>query len=236
MLVARNVSRPSDSLCRDHARGRRWLFGAHRWGATAAGCLLGSKRRVVAARICRVAVVGSAALSCVGAAFGSDYGCQVLLCLANPAGPTAVAPCIPPIHQLWRDLAHIPPRPFPTCDEARPATAVQHTSYYDPCPDGTLALGVGDFALQQGTPDQVDPYAGIGSGDDIAGPNGDNFLRRKVCVGRQVGQTWVWRGDADSGWSGFVGIYDRVAILDPAGSPRVIDVYLNGALYRRVRW
>ena len=53
----------------------------------------------------------------------SDYGCRVLLCLANPDGPTAVAMCIPPITQLWRDLARVPPRPFPTCDEARPAIA-----------------------------------------------------------------------------------------------------------------
>ena len=73
-------------------------------------------------------------------ASASDYGCRVLLCLANPAGPTAVSQCVPPITQLWRDLARTPPRPFPTCDEARPAYAEQTTTYYDPCPEGTDAL------------------------------------------------------------------------------------------------
>ena len=33
-----------------------------------------------------------------------------------------------------------------------------------------------------------------------------------------------------------VNVYDRVAFLDPASSPRVIDVYLDNALFRRVRW
>ena len=190
----------------------------------------GWSRRVLSA------VAGGLASIAAESAVASDYGCKVLLCLANPAGPTAVTQCVPLIHQLWRDLAHIPPRPFPTCDEARPAAAVQNNSYYDPCPDGTTALEAGGFALQQGMPDWAQPLVGIGEGDDITGPNGDNVLDSKVCVGRQVGQTWASSGSGDNSWSGYVGVYDRVAILDPATSPRVIDIYLNGALYRRVRW
>src|SRR5205814_2149317 len=42
-----------------------------------------------------------------------DWGCEVLLCLANPNGPTAVAPCVPPIRRLWRELAR--GHAFPTC-------------------------------------------------------------------------------------------------------------------------
>jgi hypothetical protein len=165
----------------------------------------------------------------------SDYGCRVLMCLANPAGPTAVAQCVPPITQLWRDLARL--RPFPTCDEARPAIAVQNTTYYDPCPEGTTALDVGAFALQQGTPDGTQPAIGIGSGDNVAPTGGDGvLLGSKVCVGRQVGQAWVFTGSGDNSWAGFVNVYDRVAVLDPATSPNVVDVYLNDALYRRVRW
>ena len=74
----------------------------------------------------------AAGLTLTSSAQASDYGCKVLLCLANPAGPTAVAQCVPPITQLWRDLARVPPNPFPTCDEARPAIAVQNTTWYDP--------------------------------------------------------------------------------------------------------
>lgn len=42
-----------------------------------------------------------------------DWGCEVLLCLSNPAGPTAVTQCVPPIKKLWRELAK--GRAFPTC-------------------------------------------------------------------------------------------------------------------------
>jgi len=162
----------------------------------------------------------------------SDYGCRVLLCLANPAGPTAVAQCVPPITQLWRDLSR--GRAFPTCDEARPAYAAQLTTYYDPCPEGTTALENGVFAIQQGS-DAPMPYIGMGTGDDLL-PSMDVTLGSKVCVGRQVGQIGMFWGSADGGTSAFVNVYDRVAILDPATSPRVIDVFLDGVLYRRVRW
>lgn len=187
-----------------------------------------------AAALC---LLGVGWLGAPSEASASDYGCRVLLCLANPAGPTAVAQCVPPITQLWRDLARVPPRPFPTCEEARPAIAIQNTTYYDPCPDGTTALEAGALALQQGMADGTQPAVGIGSGDNLAPNNGDGiFLGRKVCVGRPVGQVWVMTGSGDSSWAGYAGVYDRIAILDPATSPNVIDVYLDNTLYRRVRW
>jgi hypothetical protein len=42
-----------------------------------------------------------------------DWGCQVLLCLSNPGGPTQFAECVPPIQRLWGELAR--GRAFPTC-------------------------------------------------------------------------------------------------------------------------
>ncbi len=187
-------------------------------------------------RACLVAVV--CALCAASPAVASDYGCKVLLCLANPAGPTAVGQCVPPITQLWRDLAHVPPRPFPTCDEARPAIAVQNETWYDPCPEGTAALDVGVYALQQGAPDTTSPSVGIGEGDNLQPTGGENpfVLGSKVCVGRQVGQSSVQTGFGEYTSYTPVNVYNRIAILDPATSPRVIDVYLNNALYRRVRW
>ena len=179
-------------------------------------------------------IFACAAMSMAGAASASDYGCRVLLCLANPAGPAAVSQCVPPISQLWRDLAHVPPRPFPTCDEARPAYAAQNTTYYDPCPVGTTALDNGVYAIQHGS-DVTIPYVGIGAGDGLM-PSIDVSLGSKVCVGRQVGQIGMYWGGGESASWALVNVYDRVAILDPATSPRVIDVYLDGVLYRRVRW
>jgi hypothetical protein len=169
------------------------------------------------------------------AAEASDYGCRVLLCLANPPGPTGVSQCVPPIAQLWRDLARF--RPFPTCDEARPARAVQNMTWYDPCPDGTTALDNGALALQQGAPDTSTPLVGIGTGDNLMpDPSNSVFLGSKVCVGQQVGQVIASIGSGEDLSVQLVNVYDRIAILDPASSPNVIDVYLNDALYRRVRW
>ncbi|WP_144155279.1 hypothetical protein [Paraburkholderia sp. BCC1885] len=43
-----------------------------------------------------------------------DWGCQVLLCLANPGGPEQYSECVPPIERLWSALRH--GDAFPTCD------------------------------------------------------------------------------------------------------------------------
>ena len=47
-------------------------------------------------------------------ALADDWGCQVILCLANPGGPEQYTECVPPIEKLWRALRH--GDPFPTCD------------------------------------------------------------------------------------------------------------------------
>lgn len=43
-----------------------------------------------------------------------DWACEVILCLANPQGATAVTECVPPIKKLWRELAK--GHAFPTCN------------------------------------------------------------------------------------------------------------------------
>lgn len=40
------------------------------------------------------------------AARASDWGCEVLLCLSNPGGPTEYSQCRPPIERLWDHLKH----------------------------------------------------------------------------------------------------------------------------------
>ena len=47
-------------------------------------------------------------------AHADDWGCQVLLCLANPGGPEQYSACVPPIDKLWTALRH--GDLFPTCD------------------------------------------------------------------------------------------------------------------------
>lgn len=34
-----------------------------------------------------------------------QWACEVAMCLSNPAGPTAVAECLPPINKMHRELA-----------------------------------------------------------------------------------------------------------------------------------
>ena len=46
-------------------------------------------------------------------AYASDWGCQVVLCLATPGSPTKYAECVPPITKLWNVLAT--GGSFPTC-------------------------------------------------------------------------------------------------------------------------
>ncbi len=46
-------------------------------------------------------------------AHASDWGCQVVLCLATPGSPTTYPACVPPITMLWKALAM--GGSFPTC-------------------------------------------------------------------------------------------------------------------------
>ena len=162
----------------------------------------------------------------------SDYGCQVLLCLANPAGPTAVSQCIPPITRLWEDLAHF--RGFPSCEMAAAGgtRAEIGSSYFDACPTGTTPLSAGAYGV---LPALGDPYAGIGSGDDLR-PDEFGMLPAKVCVGAWITNARVWIGPEDTGGYQSIGVYDRLVVIDPSPSPRTIDVYINNLLFRRVHW
>jgi hypothetical protein len=66
------------------------------------------------------------------------WGCEVLLCLANPAGPMAAPYCVKPIKKLFTALAKFPPDPFPKCKEAGPGNYadIGGQDHYDDCPAG----------------------------------------------------------------------------------------------------
>ena len=177
----------------------------------------------------------------------SEYGCTVLLCLANPNGPRAVADCVPPVNKLFHDLAR--GRAFPTCDLASAPGAAggiswaqRGSSYYDICPAGTTALDAGSYAIQGGaTPlswGSATLYTGIGEGDGLSPGSGSGAvaLSSKVCVGRKVTDIWITTGSGQDMDSVPATVFDRVVLLDPQGSPNIIDVYVNAVLYSRVRW
>ena len=58
-------------------------------------------------------LAGLAAVATPQPAYASDWGCQVVLCLATPGSPTTYAECVPPITKLWNVLAL--GGSFPTC-------------------------------------------------------------------------------------------------------------------------
>ena len=177
------------------------------------------------------------------AAQADDYGCQVLLCLANPNGPEAVGECVPPIERLWDDLKN--GNPFPSCETSGNSRATPGYSYYDACPAATSALAMGSFAIQGSTtntsvaPRSASTYIGIGTGEGLTPTATNGGLPAKICVGTLTGSTFVSmssNGSRNGTDIVQVGIYDRVVLLSPQNTPRYIDVVVENQLYRRVRW
>lgn len=162
----------------------------------------------------------------------SEYGCKVLLCLANPAsngGPRGVSECIPPINQLFDDLKH--GRAFPTCgmsdgnDGSSYAKLVNDP--YDPCPDGLTPAAQGSYVAQGSLKQGPTGQQGISEAtiDDFRkfGP--------RACVGSPVGPYTI--GDRDD--QTIINLFRKVVWQQPQ-NPNAIDVYIDGKLHQRVRW
>lgn len=64
------------------------------------------RQLIAAASICSISLISVSANA-------DDWGCQVLLCMSNPGGPTQYASCVPPITKLYKQLAK--GKAFPTC-------------------------------------------------------------------------------------------------------------------------
>ncbi len=208
------------------------------------------------------AVGASAALLFASSpAQADDWGCEVLLCLSNPAGPMAVAACVPPITRLYKAIFKPRPDPFPTCNMAvnkqgqRSYATPQYNDYYDPCPDGTTALEKGQLAIL-GTREQYDKVkgngrfgfgvatvynfgkdavlrAGIGDGSNYY-PSEDSGRQPKTCVAGGLGTVAMSTNNYDDGYSQ-VGVYERVVIVDPATNGFSIKVFLDDKIYKVVR-
>lgn len=180
-----------------------------------------------------------------GVALASDYGCTVLLCLANPSsngGPLGIAECVPPIRKLFRDLAR--GHSFPSCnlagDPFGPGTgsyAKQVMDPYDPCPAGTRAL-VNSAPLASGQKDsrgrlQLTSSPAISYGDPCSGGGNcdGGSPGPRACVGTQLGV--VTQGSGDSYTD--ILVFDRIVWQQPQ-TPRAIDVYIDNKLFQRVRW
>jgi len=182
-----------------------------------------------------------------GVAHASEYGCKVLLCLANPAsngGPKGVSECVSPINQLYDDLAH--GRGFPSCDLADgndgTSYARQTMNYFDPCPDRTKAATPGTGVVL-GTPKTITQggrnypsYQTTGtsaiSESQYTNDYGNTTMGPQACVGNLIGS--YINGNQNSSYTQY-GVYDKVIWQQPQ-SPRSIDVYIDNKLQQRVHW
>lgn len=197
----------------------------------------------------KLTFVASGLMSVAITAGASDYGCRVLLCLSNPAGPTAVSECVPPISRLRSDLSANPPRPFPTCEEANgEASTVLGYNPYDRCPDGMHSLEAGAYAMLASRVGEIKQsslaihpgtwlFQGIGEGDATSAFGQPDVPYKKVCVGAKKGEVVFSSGTRENRVVYRVSTYDAITTMDPAvGSPRYADVLINGKHLRRVRF
>ena len=171
----------------------------------------------------------------------NDYGCKVLLCLADPQGPKTQTECRPPINRLERDLRR--GRPFPTCNmgsASRSNYARYRVGSADPCPVGTRALAADLKAMSDGsnstppvTPHgQPTAYTALPPGNVVEANYGIFGLSlQQVCVGNARGSRYVWlNGDTES-----VPVYDRV-FVGRGQSSRAVDVVIDNKLWHTVHF
>jgi hypothetical protein len=188
------------------------------------------------------------------------WGCEVLLCLSNPAGPMAVAQCVPPITRLYRAIFKWRPDPFPTCTMSNGSDSssggnyayVAPPSFYDACPSGTTAVGAGTYAavgraltpVELAAQPRWNPQSFIMTSGFVAGsgegsgyfPSYENTMPTKVCGGNYLGQTTQTTGTSwDDQTTITVNIYDRVVLIDPAADSFNINVMINSSLFRNIR-
>lgn len=179
-------------------------------------------------------------------AHASEYGCKVLLCLANPAsngGPQGVGECVPPIDQLYHDLSK--GRPFPACDlsDGNDGSSYARQVYdpYDPCPAPLRPAERGAYVVQgQRKPGRNKPgwWGGDGSYTLSDPPqvseswSGDGYAPgARACVGKSIGSYAA--GSYENRYT--VNVFDKV-LWQPAQNPRAIDVFIDNAWQQRVRW
>ncbi|SAK79277.1 hypothetical protein AWB79_05014 [Caballeronia hypogeia] len=179
-------------------------------------------------------------------AHASEYGCKVLLCLANPAsngGPKGVSDCVPPIDQLYHDLGR--GRPFPKCDQAdgNDGSSYAREVYdaYDPCPAPLQPAVRGSVAVQghQRSGDNAPgSWGGDGSFEQTGQPQVSEIQNdyaystgARACVGKQLGSYTT--GTYDNAYT--VNVFDKV-LWQPAQNPRAIDVFVDRTWQQRVRY
>jgi hypothetical protein len=172
-------------------------------------------------------------------AVASQWGCQCLLCLANPGGPTQFDECKPPIEKLYAALAH--GAPFPPCDlsdgnDSNSNYAKQVVAPWDPCPAGTNEVDPGALVAQGVSNGRFYTLTSMGVSEGT-NYNDHGYLSGygpKACVGNLIGYQTIGDPGRDGDQQTYA-VYDKVTWF-PAKSPSAIDVYVNGKFSTRVHY
>jgi hypothetical protein len=152
-------------------------------------------------------------------AHADDWGCQVILCLSNPGGPTQYAECRPPIQKLWGELAE--GHSFPTCSgvgfhSSRPG----YEPYY--CDAGYRLSGSYGPRGEQATcvSTSLQPVA-----DSLCSYDRDNYGSDSSLV---LSPRWQREG----GRLQCIGY--RIAPPNARSQPHYVDVTIDGVAQQRV--
>lgn len=114
----------------------------------------------------------------VSAARADDWGCTVLLCLANPGGPTQYAACVPPVTRLWSHLKR--GGAFPTCSGAGSSTSPIGYDPYEPCEDGYVLRELGRDGASQPACVSSKPVRNCDRADDACEPHDVQAVRHRA--------------------------------------------------------
>lgn len=188
---------------------------------------------------------------------GDDrWGCEVLLCLANPNGPRAVSECKPPIDRLFRCLSKRHPCKFPSCPMAGDGNyAKQLKDSFDPCSiygkdyheasEGYLAKfydenskkSLSKYEQQYGERKGYLPVGFNYNGEKVFpdGEGGTYIGGSKACV---KSKPKVVRESFSCEYGicyRTVYVYDDI-LWQSQKSRRAIDVYIDGKIFNRVHW
>lgn len=183
---------------------------------------------------------------------GDDrWGCEVLLCLANPNGPKAVSECRPPIDKLFKCLSKPHPCHFPQCPMAGAGNyAAQLRDGFDPC----SIKGMDDAPIGYvAEPGPVNKYGtqttskqGYNYGGekwvwvDDEGRSEHKMIGTKACVKGSLGsirQAYSCGSGSDDQRTCYrtVRLFKEV-LWQKYQSRRAIDVFIDGKNWTRVHW
>lgn len=123
-------------------------------------------------------LAGGVACMSISVARADDWGCTVLLCLANPGGPTQYAACVPPVTRLWQHLKR--GGGFPTCSAAGSSTSPVGYDPYEPCQDGYVLRELGRDGSAQPACVSSKPVRECDRTDDTCQPHDIQAVRHRA--------------------------------------------------------